>query len=94
MCSKATCEDQGGKKEGGRIMKMKEIRQMTSEELIHQLDILKNDAFKTKFKRYTENPEDVTKLRRIKRDIARVKTALRELELGIYKDKYIGLNEE
>ena len=75
-------------------MKMSEIHQMTKEEIEIKLENLKEDLLKERFRRYTENPQDVTRVRKIKRDIARLKTALREMELGINKNLYVGNKEE
>lgn len=64
-------------------MKASDIRQKTQAELNDELRELKSELFKLRFQHATNQLDNPTKLVIVKRDIARVKTVLRELELGI-----------
>jgi len=64
-------------------MKIGEVRQLTSEELTRKLDDLQRELFNARVKRFTDNTPDVMKARRLKRDIARIRTVLAEVEMGI-----------
>ncbi|NMB25542.1 MAG: 50S ribosomal protein L29 [Firmicutes bacterium] len=64
-------------------MKAEEIRAMTSEELGRKLDDLKEELFNLRFQMVTAQLDNPMRVRDVRRDIARVKTILRERELGI-----------
>ena len=64
-------------------MKVEEVRQLTSEELTRKLDDLQRELFNARIKRFTDNTPDVMRARRLKRDIARIRTVLAEGEKGI-----------
>ncbi|NMB45339.1 MAG: 50S ribosomal protein L29 [Firmicutes bacterium] len=64
-------------------MKAEEIRAMTSEELGRRLDDLKEELFNLRFQMVTAQLDNPMRVREVRRDIARVKTILRERELGI-----------
>jgi large subunit ribosomal protein L29 len=64
-------------------MKAEEIRAMTSEELGRKLDDLKEELFNLRFQMVTAQLDNPMRVRDVRRDIARVKTVLRERELGI-----------
>ena len=58
-----------------------ELRQMTESELQVELDDLKEEYFNLRFQRMSGQLEDFNRMRVVKRNIARVKTVLREKEL-------------
>jgi len=62
-------------------MKANEIRNLSQEELLSKVDDLKDELFKLRFQLATNQLENPMRIREVKRDIARVKTILREREL-------------
>ena len=62
-------------------MKTTEIRAMSSEELAAKLFELKKDLFQLRLAHATNQLENPMKIADVKKDIARVKTVLREREL-------------
>jgi len=64
-------------------MKPSELRQKSIEELKQELQELKNELFKLRFQHATNQLDNPMKLKSVKKDIARVKTIIREMELGI-----------
>jgi large subunit ribosomal protein L29 len=56
---------------------------MSSEELVRKLDDLKEELFNLRFQMATAQLDNPMRIREVRRDIARVKTILRERELGI-----------
>ena len=63
-------------------MKMKEINEMTSEELVKQVGDLKSELFNLRFRLATGQLENPAVIKDVKKSIARVKTVIRERELG------------
>ena len=63
-------------------MKAKEIREMSVEELNTKLGDLKTEFFNLRFQKATGQLGNPLSIREVKRDIARVKTVLRERELS------------
>ena len=64
-----------------RQMKANDIRKKTNEELAVELNELKSDLFKLRFQYATNQLENPLKMKSVKKDIARVKTILREREI-------------
>ena len=62
-------------------MELNKIREMSDKELNAELIKLKKDLFNLRFQHVTGQLENPLKLREIKKDIARVKTIIREKEL-------------
>lgn len=62
-------------------MKAAEIRNMGAAELSTKLNELKNELFNLRFQHATNQLENPMKIVEVKKDIARVKTILREMEL-------------
>ncbi len=62
-------------------MKAHEIREKTFVELGDEMKELKSQLFKLRFQAATNQLENPMKLRLIKKDIARIKTVMREIEL-------------
>lgn len=67
-------------------MKPSEIREKSIAELNEELVELKEELFKLRFQHATNQLENPLKLRSVKRDIARVRTILRERELQGIKE--------
>ncbi len=61
-------------------MKANEIRKLSAEQLTEKLTGLKKDLFFLRMQHATNQLDNPLKIRETKRDIARVKTVLRELE--------------
>ena len=62
-------------------MELNKIRQLTDVELNAELDKMKQELFNLRFQHVTGQLENPIKMREVKRDIARVKTIIREKEL-------------
>ena len=63
-------------------MKIDKVRNMSQAELASEELKLKKELFNLRFQHVTGQLENPLKMREVKRDIARVKTALREKELA------------
>ena len=63
-------------------MKTKDLRQMTNEELNEKLKSLKVELFNLRFSHATGGLKNPVALNTTKKDIAKVKTILRERELN------------
>ncbi len=66
-------------------MKADEIRKKSGEELTKELLALKEELFKLRFQHATNQLENPLRLNTVRRDIARVKTIMREQELKAKK---------
>jgi len=62
-------------------MEIKKMRDMTEAELNNEVKKLKNELFNLRFQHVTGQLENPIKMRDVKREIARVKTIIREKEL-------------
>ena len=62
-------------------MKAKEIRQMTDQELDTQLLDLKSELFNLRFQLATGQLDNPMRIKAVRKDIARVKTIIREREI-------------
>ncbi|NLP30551.1 MAG: 50S ribosomal protein L29 [Clostridiales bacterium] len=62
-------------------MKLEKIREMSEVELNAEVKKLKNELFNLRFQQVTGQLENPMKMRDVKKNIARVKTILREKEL-------------
>ena len=63
-------------------MKAKELKKMSPEELDKRLVGLKEELFNLRFQLATNQLENPHRITDVKHDIARVKTVIRERELG------------
>ena len=63
-------------------MTNKEIRDLTSEELLKKIEESKEELFNLKFNQATGNLEKPSRLRELRKQVARMKTVLRERELN------------
>ena len=59
-------------------MKAEEIRGFTADQLDDQLVKLKKEQFNLRFQRATGQLENTTRVREVRRDIARLKTIVRQ----------------
>ena len=64
-------------------MKVREMRDLSSDELNLRLDSLKEELFNLRFQVATGQLDNPMRVREVRKDIARVKTVLRQRELGI-----------
>ena len=62
-------------------MELNKIREMTDVELASELDKMKQELFNLRFQHVTGQLDNPVKMREVKRDIARVKTIIREKEI-------------
>ena len=67
-------------------MKIKEVRELSTEELNNQVYSLKEQLFNLRRKKAVGNVDNVLELKRVRKDIARIYTVLRERELGMNKE--------
>ena len=67
-------------------MKIKDGREMSSEELNNQVYSLKEQLFNLRRKKAVGQLENLSEIKRVRKDIARVYTVLRERELGMSKE--------
>jgi large subunit ribosomal protein L29 len=69
-------------------LKVKEIRALSDEELVKQLEAAHQELFNLRFRLATKQLVNHREIPRAKKKIARLKTMLRERELGIkYPEK-------
>jgi len=66
-------------------VKVKEIKEMSPVELRKSLEDSKDQLFKLKFQLATGQLDNPMRIKEVKRDIARVKTIIRQRELGFYQ---------
>lgn len=67
-------------------MKIKEVRQLSEVELNNKLSELKAELFNLRFQLATGQLDNPLRIKAVRKDIARVKTIVRERELGIGKE--------
>ena len=63
-------------------MKAKQVKEMTSEELVAKLGELKSELFNLRFRQASGQLESPVSIRNCKRDIARINTEIRARELN------------
>ncbi|MCC8135894.1 MAG: 50S ribosomal protein L29 [Ruminococcus sp.] len=63
-------------------MKASEIREMSVDEMNEKLVSLKEELFNLRFQLAVNQLENTARLKAVKKDIARIKTTLREAELA------------
>lgn len=64
------------------MVKTKELREMSNEQLIKKISECKEELFNLRFSQATGNLEKPSRLRELKKQVAQMKTILRERELG------------
>ncbi len=62
-------------------MKINKIREMSSPELEKELGELKTELFKLRFSLATNGLDNPLKIKEVRRDIAKIKTVIKEREL-------------
>ena len=63
-------------------MELKKMREMTEVELNTELGKMKKELFNSRFQHVTGQLENPVQMRELKKDIARVKTIIKEKELA------------
>ena len=69
-----------------KLMKTKEIRNLSDQDLQKQLEQSKSELFNLRFQLATGQLENPMMIGLVKKDIARIKTIIRERELNIGKE--------
>ena len=64
-------------------MKIQDIRELSAQELEDKVKNLKQELFNLRFQNATNQLDNPMRIVSVKKDIARVKTVLKEKELGI-----------
>jgi large subunit ribosomal protein L29 len=62
-------------------MKAKEVRDLTTAEILRKVDDLKQELFNLRFQLATGQLDNPMRIREVRRSIARAKTALKEREI-------------
>ena len=65
------------------MMKAKELKNLSSEELAKKLDELKKDLFMLRMQHATNQLDNPMRLNAVRKDIARIKTIIREKETNV-----------
>lgn len=68
-------------------MKASELRRMKDEELLDQLDDFYQELFNLRFQKVSARMTNTSRPRQIRRDIARIKTILREREIEQFEQE-------
>jgi len=63
-------------------MDISDIRAKTVDELIDELETLKKEQFNLRFQRATQQLESSARVRQVRREVAKVKTVLRQKRTG------------
>jgi large subunit ribosomal protein L29 len=69
-------------------MKASELRELTVEELGHKLSDMTQELFNLRFQHATDQLENATRLRQTRRDIARIKTVLKEGQMASNRESH------
>ena len=64
------------------MMKISKINEMSSPDLTKELEEIKKELFKLRFSLATNGLDNPMKIKEVKKDIARIKTVLRQRELA------------
>ncbi len=64
-------------------MRANEVRNLSEQELTQKLEDLKSELFNLRFQLAAGQLENPMRIRQVRKDIARVKTIMRERELGL-----------
>ena len=63
-------------------MKAKELRKLSAEELNKKITESKKELFELRLKQSTGQLEKPSRVRELRKDVARMKTILKEMEIG------------
>jgi large subunit ribosomal protein L29 len=66
-------------------MKANEIRELTTAEIEQKIKALKEELFNLRFQLATGQLENTARIRQVRKDIARMKTIIREREIAANK---------
>jgi large subunit ribosomal protein L29 len=66
-----------------KAMKANEIRELTTTEIEQKIKSLKEELFNLRFQLATGQLENTARIREVRRSIARMKTVVRQRELGV-----------
>ena len=75
-------------------MKAKDLRERSQEDLRDLEKSLAKDTFQNRFKNFTNRLDDTSQLPKTRRDLARVKTVLRQLEIAAQIKSETGVEME
>ncbi len=64
-------------------MKISEVRELSSEQLNDKIYSLKEELFNLRRKKAVGQLENMSEIKRVRKDIARIYTVLKERELGV-----------
>ena len=64
-------------------MKINEIRDLSSQEIVDKIKDLKEELFNLRFQNAMNQLDNPMRIAAVKKDIARLKTVLKEQELGL-----------
>ncbi|MDD3821461.1 MAG: 50S ribosomal protein L29 [Bacilli bacterium] len=67
-------------------MKTKEIRDLTTEEIEKKINEVKQEIFNLRFQQATGNLEKPNRLKELRKQVARMKTIIRERELKVKEE--------
>ena len=70
-------------------MTNKEIRDLTNEQIVKKIEEYKEELFNLRFSQATGNLEKPSRIRELRKLVARMKTVLRERELKEEKTNYL-----
>ena len=68
-------------------MKIQDIRELSAQELEDKVKNLKQELFNLRFQNASNQLDNPSRIVSVKKDIARVKTVLKEKEIGINADR-------
>lgn len=63
-------------------MEIKEIRNLSTEEIMKKIEYNKEELFNLRFSQATGNLEKPSRIRELRKEVARMKTIIRERELN------------
>lgn len=63
-------------------MKVQEIRELETKELLQKVEELKKELFELRFQQATGQLENTARVKEVRKTIARIKTIIRERELN------------
>lgn len=75
-------------------MKALELRELDSSELAEKLDEAKEELFNLRFQLATNQLDNTSRLRQLRREIARISTVMREQEIAAWKRLQEDASEE
>jgi large subunit ribosomal protein L29 len=75
-------------------MDVRELRAMTDEDLALALDNAKQEMFNLRFQKATGRLADASRMRQVRRDVARIHTVHRERQLWAAYEAYLKTEEE